>query len=116
MGRGLFGLVCSKSYLVLGLSCAVAALSGIALIVVPHRKESKINGAMPLLCAIVIAALTLAVLVALEARAKLPFGVNPPLRFAWGAVVGVVAATLSLIGGCWALFVGNRSTTELDVT
>jgi hypothetical protein len=103
-------------YLMLGLSCAVAALSGIALIVVPPRKESKIQGAMPLLYAIVIAALTLAVLVAFEARAKPPFGVDPPLRFAWGAVVGAVAATLSLIGGCWALFVVTRSTTELDVT
>lgn len=103
-------------YLILGLSCAVAALSGIALIAVPHRKESKLKGAMPLLCMIVLAALTLVVLVVLEARAKPPFGDDPPLRFAWGAVVGVVAATLSLIGGCRALFVVTRSTTESDVT
>jgi hypothetical protein len=103
-------------YLILGVSCAVAALSGIAIIVVPHRKESRIKGAMPLLCVIVIAALTMVVLVALEAHARPPFGDDPPLRFAWGAVVGVAAATLSLIGGCWALIVVTRSTTELDVT
>jgi hypothetical protein len=103
-------------YLILGLSCAVAALSGIALIVVPYKKESKIRGTTPLLYGIVIATLTLVVLVALETHARPPFGDSPPLRFDWGAIVGIVAATLSLIGGCWALFVVTRSTTELDVT
>ena len=39
----------------------------------------------------------------LEAHAKPPFGDGPPLRFSWGAVVGVAAATISLIGACSAV-------------
>lgn len=103
-------------YLILGLSCAVAVLAGIAILVLPLQSERNIRWSVPLLFGIVIAALTLVVLVALEARAKPPFGDGPPLRFDWGAVVGVLAVMLSLIGGCWALFVGARSSTEHDVT
>jgi hypothetical protein len=44
----------------------------------------------------------------LDAHARPPFGDGPPLRFSWGAVVGVISATAALVGTCLALIIGRR--------
>jgi hypothetical protein len=86
-------------FLILALSCGVA-MSAIMTVAMP-----LIGRRTPFGLYLVLAVLALLLVIAsvLDAHAKPPFGDGPPLRFSWGAVVGVAAATTSLIGACSAL-------------
>ena len=85
--------------LILALSCGVAmsAIMTLGTHVVGRRTP------FGLYAVLVALALLLVIATVLEAHAKPPFGDGPPLRFSWGAVVGVAAATTSLIGACSAV-------------
>ena len=86
-------------FLILALSCGVAMSAIITL------GTDVVGRRTPFGLYVVVAVLALLLVIAtvLEAHAKPPFGDGPPLRFSWGAVVGVAAATTSLIGACSAV-------------
>ena len=86
-------------FLILALSCGVA-MSAIVTIAMHLIGQSSPCG---LYVVLAVLALLLAIACVLDAHAKPPFGDGTPLRFSWGAVVGVAAATTSLIGACSAL-------------
>ena len=84
----------------------ILALSGgVAMSAIITLGTDVVGRRTPFGLSVVVAVLTLLLVIAavLEAHAKPPFGDGPPLRFSWGAVVGVAAATTSLIGACSAV-------------
>jgi hypothetical protein len=64
------------------------------------------------LVAIGLAATILLVLTLLQAYATPPFGDEPPLAYTWGAVLGVLAAAVSFLGG-WSAWLAQRKTLPL---
>ena len=90
-------------FLILALSCGVAtsAIMTIAMRLIGRRTP------FGLYVVLAVVALLLAIACALDAHAKPPFGDGPPLRFSWGAVIGVAAAATSLIGACSALILSR---------
>ena len=91
-------------FLILALSCGAVA---VAIITVAGLLFGR---RVPLGWYVLLTALALLLVVAslLDAHARPPLGDGPPLRFSWGAVVGVTAATTSLIGACFALLLWRR--------
>jgi drug/metabolite transporter (DMT)-like permease len=85
-------------YVILALSCGVAMSAIMTLGTHVVRQRTPFG----LYVVVVALALLLVIATVLEAHAKPSFGDGPPLRFSWGAVVGVAAATTSLIGACSA--------------
>jgi len=49
----------------------------------------------------------LLVMALLEAYATPPFGDEPPLAYTWGAILGVVAAVIGVLGG-WSTWLAKR--------
>jgi hypothetical protein len=95
--------------LILGLSCVLAALAGIAIILLQRKRRPATRRSRLLVVAVAILSLATIIAVVLEAHARPPLGDGPPLQFDWGAVVGFLAAAVSLIGAITALFVRRRS-------
>ena len=91
-------------FLILALSCGAAWVAIITL------AGLGIGRRVPVGLYVLLTALALLLVVAsvLDAHARPPLGDGPPLRFSWGAVVGVTAATMSLIGACLALLQRRR--------
>lgn len=83
-------------FLILALSSGlvIAALL-LSLLMLSGRRASLVWS----ITLIAIAA-ALVVVAVLDAHARPPFGDSPPLRFSWGAVLGVAAGLVSLIGAC----------------
>jgi hypothetical protein len=95
--------------LILGLSCVLAVVAGIATILLQPKRRKSMWTSRLLVVGVAILALALIFAVVLEAHARPPLGDGPPLRFDWGAVIGFLAAAVSLIGAITALFVCTRS-------
>jgi hypothetical protein len=102
-GAGFWGL------LILGLSCVLAAAAGIAIILFQRKQGPAVGRSGLLIVGVAILSVATIIAVVLEAHARPPLGDGPPLRFDWGAVVGFLAAAVSLIGAITALFVCTRS-------
>jgi len=60
-----------------------------------------------LLLCVALVSLALVALVVLEVRATVVFG-DQPLRFDWGAIVGLALAVLSFLGA-WFAWATNRN-------
>jgi hypothetical protein len=95
--------------LILGLSCVLVAVAGIAIILLQRKRRPATGGSRLLVVGVAILSLAMIIAVVLEAHARPPLGDGPPLRFDWGAVVGFLAAAVSLIGASAALFAYMRS-------
>jgi hypothetical protein len=100
--------------LILGLSCVLAVLAGIAIILFQRKQRTAIVRTRVVVVCVAILSLALIVAVVLEAQARPPLGDGPPLRFDWGAVIGFLAAAVSLIGAITALFVCTRPAVVSD--
>jgi hypothetical protein len=90
--------------LILALSSFVAVV-GVAMAAVYLIGRSPPFG---LYIPLVLLAAPLAIACILDAHARPPFGDGPPLRFSWGAVIGVASAATSLAGACSALILRRR--------
>lgn len=92
-------------FLILALSSGVALLAIVTIAMHLNGRRAPSG----LFVVLAVLALLLALACVLDAHAKPPWGDGPPLRFSWGAVVGVAAATTSLIGACSALILRREN-------
>jgi hypothetical protein len=96
------------AFLILGTAGAVVVLAVVTAHAVRPRRTDHRTAGGGLLAGLAIAATALPVLVLAEAQARPPYGDGPPLRYDWGAVVGVIAAFWVALGAGWALAAWGR--------
>jgi hypothetical protein len=87
-------------FLVLGVSCAVAILVWFVRAAVLRGRESGASHARRWVLAVAVTTTLLPVLSVLGLFARPPAGPATPLWSDWGAVVGVAASIVAVIGGC----------------
>ena len=90
-------------FLLLGLASVVTALTVACSVAVSRR-----TGGRSWVLVLGVFATTLLVVALLEAYATPPFGDEPPLAYTWGAVVGVLAASVSVFGSWSGALVARR--------
>jgi len=89
-------------FVLLGLACVMAALAATCAVALARGWRAPRS-----LVVVGLGATVLLVLALLEAYATPPFGDEPPLAYTWGAILGVVAAAVSVLGG-WSAWLAER--------